>query len=286
MQPNNEFADRPPQFWAYVRLISEQLGYSKNKSLIKYDITKARERLNKKDLNIENGLLVDAVNYLNYRSDILNNYVQNLFMNTKEARAAFYQFHKLHKKQKLTCSLPFNKQTKEKKDFAYFTCIINILAEVTLRKYAQDNKIVYGSDGDIFFDDNPRNLTYFKDNNNNLIGLFSRRFDGAYPSTVNPLAIWEIKEYYYTTTFGSRISDGVYENLLDGYEEREIERQATINLTHIFFIDDYNTWWTMGKSYLCRIIDMLHMGLVDEVIFGKEVFERWPELLKEILAEQ
>lgn len=44
--------------------------------------------------------------------------------------------------------------------------------------------------------------------------------------------------------------------------------------------DDYNTWWNDGRSYLCRIIDMLHMGYVDEVLFGVEVVERLPLLAK------
>ena len=46
----------------------------------------------------------------------------------------------------------------------------------------------------------------------------ARRVDGAFPTAVNPISIWEIKEYYYTTTFGSRVADGVYETLLDGME--------------------------------------------------------------------
>ncbi len=29
-------------------------------------------------------------------------------------------------------------------------------------------------------------------------------------------AVWEIKEYYDSITFGSRIADGVYETMLDG----------------------------------------------------------------------
>ena len=43
--------------------------------------------------------------------------------------------------------------------------------------------------------------------------------------------------------------------------------------------------WIDGKSYLCRIIDILNSGLVDEVIVGKEVFTRWPELLSSIIEE-
>ncbi len=34
----------------------------------------------------------------------------------------------------------------------------------------------------------------------------------------------------------------------------------------------------MGRSYLCSLIDMLHMGYVDEVIVGREVLTRIPEI--------
>ena len=91
--------------------------------------------------------------------------------------------------------------------------------------------------------------------------------------------VWEIKEYYYSSTFGSRVADGVYETQLDGYEFREIAPYAARPVTHVFFLDGYSTWWEDGKSYLCRIIDILNAGLVDEVIVGREVFQRWPELL-------
>ena len=39
-----------------------------------------------------------------------------------------------------------------------------------------------------------------------------------------------------------------------------------------------------GRSYLCRMIDMLHMGYVDEVLFGREVGDRLPELVAEWVA--
>ena len=45
--------------------------------------------------------------------------------------------------------------------------------------------------------------------------------------------------------------------------------------------DDYFTWWECGRSYLCRMIDMLHMGYVDEIVFGREVLTRLPELALE-----
>jgi len=57
--------------------------------------------------------------------------------------------------------------------------------------------------------------------------------DGAFPSTVNPIAVWEIKEYYTQQTFGSRIADGVYESLLDGMELEELREheQSMSNTT-------------------------------------------------------
>jgi hypothetical protein len=109
--------------------------------------------------------------------------------------------------------------------------------------------------------------------------------DGAFPRVVNPTAIWEIKEYYYTTTFGSRVADGVYETLLDGMELTELLTSNDRKVHHLLVIDDHFTWWQCGRSYLCRIIDMLHMGLVDEVIFGREVLTRLPVLVREWRAE-
>ena len=111
------------------------------------------------------------------------------------------------------------------------------------------------------------------------VRTLSRRVDGAYPSIINPKAIWEIKEYYYTTTFGSRVGDGVYETQLDGWELREVKESLGIYTAHYLITDDYFTWWEKGKSYLCRIIDSMHMGLLTEALFGKEVIERIPELV-------
>ena len=103
--------------------------------------------------------------------------------------------------------------------------------------------------------------------------------DGAFPSVVNPIAVWEIKEYYYTTTFGSRVADGVYETLLDGMEIEELATAEGIDILHYLMIDAHYTWWECGKSYLCRIVDMLHMGYVDEVLVGREIFSRLPSLV-------
>ena len=124
----------------------------------------------------------------------------------------------------------------------------------------------------------PRALTIVTGNRVPL-RTFARRMDGAFPSVVNPIAVWEIKEYYYTTTFGSRVADGVYETLLDGMEIEELATAEGIDVLHYLMIDAHYTWWECGKSYLCRIVDMLHMGYVDEVLVGREIFSRLPRLV-------
>jgi hypothetical protein len=113
------------------------------------------------------------------------------------------------------------------------------------------------------------------------VRTLSRRVDGAFPRVVNPVSVWEIKEYYYTTTFGSRIADGVYETLVDGMELEELRESVKIDIKHYLMVDAYETWWEMGRPYLCRMVDMLHMRYVDEILFGKEVVERIPIITKE-----
>lgn len=283
MRANDKFLNRDSDFWAYSKLISEQLGYSKKDRVLSHERDKVLQKLLTLNVSITEEMLSEVLSYLDYRAAVLNTEIKDLFMTAEQARKIFNQLlENYHIKYNFTCPLPLNKQKGEKRDYAYFTGIINILTEIELRKYAKKSDKVYGTD--IYFDSDPRKLTYLKDTEGRLHGILSRRFDGALPGTVNPAAIWEIKEYYYTTTFGSRIADGVYETQLDGYEIRDLSQIAKRDIRHIYFLDDYNTWWNMGKSYLCRIIDMLHMGLVDEVIFGREAIHRWPLLLQELIS--
>lgn len=134
--------------------------------------------------------------------------------------------------------------------------------------------------GQLPCDYDPRTLTSITHNKFPLRTL-SRRVDGAFPSAIDPICIWEIKEYYYTTTFGSRVADGVYETLLDGMELQELYEHEGRKVNHYLMVDSHYTWWKCGRSYLCRIIDMLHMGYVDEALFGKEVVDRLPVLAKD-----
>jgi hypothetical protein len=63
-------------------------------------------------------------------------------------------------------------------------------------------------------------------------------------------------------------------------ENEELDASEKIQVLHYLFLDARYTWWDCGKSYLCRIVDMLQMGYVDEVLVGTEVIERLPALVR------
>ncbi len=180
--------------------------------------------------------------------------------------AAQAEFRRLKARLRPKCPLPMNKQKGKKRNYAFLTGMVNMLVEANI--------------GDAPCDYDPRSLTTITHDAMPQRTL-ARRVDGAFPSVVNPVGIWEIKKYYYTTTFGSRVADGVYETLLDGMELEELEKASGRKVYHLLFLDDHFTWWECGRSYLCRIIDILHMGFVDEVIFGREVLTRLPEVVQE-----
>jgi hypothetical protein len=272
MTPNPVFLNQPKQFWAYVRCVSQTVGYTvRGKGQIKVPTIEEMvaalssvglegSRLLSAQGGTELGQTLHA--YLEFRARTLNTFVEPRLMDRQKARALFV---KLKRGLSPTIPIPMNKQKGAKKAPAYLTAIVNMLIEANAR----------GMDCDY----DPRALTTVTRGGEPLRTL-ARRVDGAFPSAVNPIAVWEIKEYYYTTTFGSRVADGVYETLLDGMELEELRVAEGVNVLHYLIVDDHYTWWQCGRSYLCRILDMLHMGYVDEVLFGSEVVERLPAIVR------
>jgi hypothetical protein len=266
MKPNADYIVSPPEFWALVRYASEQIGYStpakkgRPKSLRRFTSAEIDQLSSSLGIGADIGHRVTS--YLNYRADVLEQKVQGLLMNRNKAEKLFRELKRVHHP---TCNLPKNKQKGKKKHHAYFTCIVNTLTQANLNGRS--------------FVDNPRQLTTVRDSSGKLVMTLSRQIDGAYPTLDNPVAIWEVKEYYGTTTFGSRVADGVYETQLDGYEINQAMEISGRRIEHYLLVDDSKTWWEMGRSYLCRLVDTMHMGLVDEVIFGREVITRWPEII-------
>lgn len=275
MTPDARFVKQPKHFWAHVRSVSEEVGYTvRGQGTIKvpslHEVSGALKSLSLRtehitaDENTPSDFGQSLIDYFQYRAEILNRFVEPRL---QDAAAAELLFEKLRKQYKPPPQiLPMNKQKGEKKATAYLTAIINILIKA------------HGDGMDCDYD--PRSLTTITAHGKPLRTL-ARRVDGAFPSVVNPIAVWEIKEYYYTTTFGSRVADGVYETLLDGMELEELREHEDVDVKHYLMVDAHYTWWDCGRSYLCRIIDMLHMGYVDEVLFGREVVDRLPRIVPE-----
>ncbi len=274
MLPNDRFVLQPKSFWANVSAISESVGYSsRGENRVKTPtVVEIAEALVARGLQVSQfmdnqgyptqfGKLLSE--YFDYRARVLNEYVRESLMDVERAADVF---NDLRVRLKPECPIPKNKQTGEKRAPAYFTGIVNMLIEA--------------NSADIPCDYDPRSLiTVARDGE--LVFTSSRRFDGAFSGTNNPIAVWEVKEQYYTTTFGSRVAAGVYESRLDGMELAELRDREGVIVKHYFMLDAYDTWWIKGRSYLCRIIDMLHMGYVDEVLFGYEVVERLPTIVQE-----
>ena len=269
--PDKRFTGLPKNFWALVRLIGQECGYAVKGQITIPDREDVESALSKLDLTLAalDSALPDGrktwatvLDYFAYRRDVLHNQVEPNLMDAAEAKR---EFTKLKRALKPKCPLPMNKQKGTKKAPAYLTGMVNMLIEANA--------------GGRPCDYDPRALTTVATGGAPL-RTFARRMDGAFPSVINPVAVWEVKEYYYTTTFGSRVADGVYESLLDGMEIEELSTAEKVNVLHYLFIDARYTWWDCGKSYLCRIIDMLHMGYVDEVLVGREVAARIPALVK------
>lgn len=273
MKPNRRFLNQPRRFWAYVRSISENLGYTaRSRGQIKVPVLPeveqalgvleldARQVVGRAGQPTELGALL--LSYFRYRAAVLNGFVEPRLMDAERARG---EFQRLRRALGSTAPVPMNKQKGEKKAPAFLTAIVNMLIEAN----AGGVPCVY----------DPRQLTSMR-RRGALLRTLARRVDGAFPGPVNPIAVWEIKEYYYTTTFGSRVADGVYETLLDGMELEELRASEGIRVLHYLIVDGRYTWWDCGRSYLCRILDMLHMGYVDEVLFGYEVLERLPSIVQ------
>ena len=281
MKPNETFLRQPKTFWAYVRSISQRVGYTvKERGALKGSIKVPSVQemadaisglgLDSSSIQSELGNSTELGKrlhaYFSHRAAALNIEMPNQLMTADQAKQIYEQ---LLDRNKYKCPFPQNKQKGAMRAPAFLTCIVNMIVETEI--------------GDRQCNFDPRALTTITVNNLPIRTL-ARRVDGAFPSVVNPKAIWEVKEYYYTTSFGSRIADGVYETMLDGMELEELRAAETIDVKHYLMIDGYETWWEDGKSYLCRLVDMVHMGYVDEVLVGREIPALLPQIARSWLT--
>src|SRR6266498_2737678 len=178
MKPNELFLKLPKTFWASVRLISQEVGYTERgtgrikvpsheqirtkleRCEIDFDKLQA-QRFDSKDF----GTLLEE--YFVYRADILYSFVEPHLMDGKRAR---HIFEKFYKKLKPSRRVPMNKQSGEKKAPAYLTGLVNMIVEA----YSQG----------LPCDFDPQQLTLIT-RDGLPVRTLARRVDGAFPSSVN-----------------------------------------------------------------------------------------------------
>ena len=143
MKADKRFLNQPLEFWANIKLISKKGGYTdkKTKHIKVHTIDEIKKVFESNDLDYsklidKNDKFTDygklIVAYLQHRSDVLRTYVEPRLMKVDEAKKLFA---KLKKQYKPTCALPLNKQTGDKKGYAFLTGIVNMIIEANSKSF-------------------------------------------------------------------------------------------------------------------------------------------------------
>ena len=136
MKAFDEFKNKPTNFWASVKFVSEQLGYSSSGTINQYSENEIESLFKKRHLYHYARLITELKQYTDMRADLLNGFVKENLMTGEEAKEAFENIYPIYESGNFKCDLPLNKQKGDMKQIAYFTAIINILAEKTIREIA------------------------------------------------------------------------------------------------------------------------------------------------------
>lgn len=235
MIADKRFLKQPKDFWAHVRSISEGVGYTaRGQGAVKVptidEIVKVLRELSlQTDHLAVNGRATEygslIVDYFAHRANVLNGFVQPRLMDGARAKKVFDELCAKHRPD--AGDIPMNKQKGEKRAPNYLQAIINILTRANCEGLKANLT--------------PRSLTTVTRDGKPLRTL-ARWVDGGFPDTINPIAVWEVKEHYHTTSFGSRVSGAIYETLLDGMELDELRESEGMDVKHYLMVDAYKTW--------------------------------------------
>src|SRR6266550_9505870 len=116
MRANPSFLALPKSFWAYVRTVSQELGYTEKGQIKIHSLKDVQAALNRLGLDADGlnqsypgsaTLGAQLVKYFEYRASVLNGYVQERLMDVEGAKKLFEH---LKKELNPKCPLPMNKQ--------------------------------------------------------------------------------------------------------------------------------------------------------------------------------
>lgn len=126
------FKGQPSEFWAKVRFISQELGYTKRRA----DAIRTYSVDEIVNLFLENGDQIDIAEaeelskYSEMRCEAVHE-ARNYLMDAKQAEEVYAQVSKKISWAIVPFSAPMNKQKGEKRNVAFLTALVDLIAFVS-----------------------------------------------------------------------------------------------------------------------------------------------------------
>lgn len=88
-----------PAFWAFIKYISEKLGYTERGTgnVKVYSLREVQNLCQRNGINASRELIQDACEYIQMRAEILNNFVEAMLMDAAMAKEEFMHWEQLHR---------------------------------------------------------------------------------------------------------------------------------------------------------------------------------------------
>ena len=114
--------------------------------------------------------------------------------------------------------------------------------------------------------------------------VLSKMVDGVIPAPPeNPMILLEIKEYWGKKHGGSKMTNAIYESYVVARELNDFMSIYGIKVYYVVIIDGKEQW-AARMSDLGRFVDLVNMGLIDRLFYGRNIQQELPKFLKHILS--
>lgn len=147
MKPDNRFVGHPKSFWAHIRAISEQVGYTDRKTggikvpslpeivLALAELSGCSATSRSRGGCQPDAFRVSLAEYFRYRAATLNDVVRPLLMDAKVAEKLFKE---VRSSLRSKTPVPMNKQKGSKKKPAFLTGLVNMLVDAHRQEVSCD----------------------------------------------------------------------------------------------------------------------------------------------------
>lgn len=137
MKPNDKFKPRSGRFWAHVKYLSEQIGYSAKSTkgtdgaLRYYELSDAIAILHsayhdERNINIDEEFVGGVIEYMHFRTDAITRFVEPALMSKDEAQREYLQLKKDYSPK---LAALFTRLKGDMRHEAYLASMVQIIAE-------------------------------------------------------------------------------------------------------------------------------------------------------------